>query len=60
LAIAQKIKINHIANLAAIFPSFSEILEQTARQWHQQRLQNNTKLQDCLESFFHFRRDWKI
>jgi pyruvate/2-oxoglutarate dehydrogenase complex dihydrolipoamide dehydrogenase (E3) component len=60
LAIAQKIKIYHIGNLAAIFPSFSEILEQTARQWHQQRLQSNTTLQDCLESFFHFRRDWKL
>ncbi|TFI52584.1 NAD(P)/FAD-dependent oxidoreductase [Mastigocladus laminosus UU774] len=60
LAIAQKIKINQIANLVAIFPSFSEILEQTARQWHQQRLRNNTRLQDLLESFFHFRRDWKI
>ncbi|MBW4431186.1 MAG: NAD(P)/FAD-dependent oxidoreductase [Pelatocladus maniniholoensis HA4357-MV3] len=60
LAITQKIKINQIANLAPIFPSFSEILEQTARQWHQQKLQNNTKLQDLLESFFHFRRDWKI
>ncbi|MGJ5674524.1 MAG: dihydrolipoyl dehydrogenase family protein [Nostochopsis sp.] len=60
LAIAQKIKINQIANLAAIFPSFSEILEQTASQWHQRKLQNNTTLQDFLESFFHFRRDWKI
>ncbi|MDM9381532.1 NAD(P)/FAD-dependent oxidoreductase [Chlorogloeopsis sp. ULAP01] len=60
LAIAQKIKIYQIANLVSIFPSFSEILEQTAQEWDKQKLQSNTLKQEFLEGFFHFRRNWNI
>ncbi|MFQ4146708.1 NAD(P)/FAD-dependent oxidoreductase [Chlorogloeopsis sp. ULAP02] len=60
LAIAQKIKIYQIANLASIFPSYSEILEQTAREWDKQKLQSNILKQEFLEGFFHFRRNWNI
>ncbi len=60
LAISQKIKVNAIANLSFIYPSFSEILEQTAREWNQQRLNSNIALQDFLEGFFHFRRNWNV
>ncbi|MCC5638152.1 NAD(P)/FAD-dependent oxidoreductase [Nostoc sp. CHAB 5844] len=60
LAIAQKIKVKDLANLAPIYPNFSEILTQTAQQWHQQKLNNNPALQDRLEGFFHFRRNWNL
>jgi len=60
LAITQKIQVKHLANLSSVYPSFSEIIEQTARDWSQQRLSSNLPLQDFLESFFHFRRNWNI
>jgi pyruvate/2-oxoglutarate dehydrogenase complex dihydrolipoamide dehydrogenase (E3) component len=60
LAIAQNIKVKHLANLSMVSPSFSEILEQTARQWSQQRLSSNTALQEFLESFFYCRRNWNL
>jgi pyruvate/2-oxoglutarate dehydrogenase complex dihydrolipoamide dehydrogenase (E3) component len=58
LAMSQKIKVNHLANLSPVYPSFSEILQQTAREWSKQRLNNNVTLQEFLEGFFHFRRNW--
>lgn len=60
LAIAQKIKVKSLANLASIYPSFSEILEQTALCWSQQKLTSNIAQQDFLENFFHFRRNWNL
>lgn len=56
LAIAQKIKVNHLASLSPVYPSYSEILEQTALQWRQL---SNARL-DFLESFFLFRRNWNL
>jgi pyruvate/2-oxoglutarate dehydrogenase complex dihydrolipoamide dehydrogenase (E3) component len=58
LAMSQKISVQQLANLSPIYPSFSEILEQTAQEWHKQKLNKNTALQDFLAGFFHFRRDW--
>ncbi|WP_414564059.1 MULTISPECIES: dihydrolipoyl dehydrogenase family protein [unclassified Anabaena] len=60
LAMAQKISVKHLANLSAVYPSFSEILENTAREWDQQKLNSNTGLQDFLEGFFQFRRNWNL
>jgi pyruvate/2-oxoglutarate dehydrogenase complex dihydrolipoamide dehydrogenase (E3) component len=60
LAISQKIKINQLANLSVVYPGFSEIIEQTAREWERQRLNSNIALQDFLEGFFDFRRNWNI
>ncbi|MBD2778806.1 FAD-dependent oxidoreductase [Iningainema tapete] len=60
LAIAQKIKVHHLASLSPIYPSFSEILAQTALQWSQQRLNRNIATQEFLESFFLFRRNWNF
>jgi pyruvate/2-oxoglutarate dehydrogenase complex dihydrolipoamide dehydrogenase (E3) component len=60
LAISQKIKINQLANLSVVYPGFSEIIEQTAREWERQRLNSNVALQDFLEGFFDFRRNWNI
>ncbi|WP_017654505.1 dihydrolipoyl dehydrogenase family protein [Fortiea contorta] len=60
LAMAQKIKVKHLANLAPVYPTFAEILEQAAGQWNQQRLNNNIAWQDLLEEFFHFRRNWDL
>lgn len=60
LAISQKIKVKHLANLSPIYPSYSEILEQTAREWNKQKLNSNIALQEFLEGFFHFRRNWNL
>ena len=60
LAIAKKIKIKELSSLSVIYPSFSEILVQTAQMWSQEKLDRNMNLQDFLQSFFYFRRSWKI
>lgn len=60
LAIAQKIKVNCLATLSPVYPSFSEILDQIAREWSQHWLSNNTALHEFMESFFHFRRNWNL
>ncbi|ARV61335.1 mercuric reductase [Nostocales cyanobacterium HT-58-2] len=60
LAITEKIKIDRLAHLAPLCPSFSEIFEQTVRDWRQQNLSRNIAWQDCLESFFHLRRNWNF
>ncbi|MEH1839581.1 MAG: NAD(P)/FAD-dependent oxidoreductase [Nostoc sp.] len=60
LAMSQKTKVKDLANLSFVYPSFSEILEQTAREWGKQRLNSNIALQEFLEGFFHFRRNWNL
>jgi pyruvate/2-oxoglutarate dehydrogenase complex dihydrolipoamide dehydrogenase (E3) component len=59
LAIAQKIKVQDLG-LSFIYPSFSEILQQIASQWHEQRLSSNFGLEEFLDDFFQFRRDWNL
>jgi pyruvate/2-oxoglutarate dehydrogenase complex dihydrolipoamide dehydrogenase (E3) component len=54
LAIQQQIKIQQLAKLPAIWPSLSEIIEMTAREWNQQRLEQNPRWTDFLETFFHW------
>lgn len=58
LAMSQKISVKDLANLSPIYPSFSEIIEQTVREWEKQRLNKNIALQEFLQDFFHFRRNW--
>lgn len=60
LAMSQKIKVKDLANLSPVYPSFSEILEQAAREWSKERLNSNIALQEFLEGFFHFRRNWNL
>jgi pyruvate/2-oxoglutarate dehydrogenase complex dihydrolipoamide dehydrogenase (E3) component len=60
LAICEKIKVDRLTNLSFVYPSFSEILEQTAREWQKQRQESNIALQEFLDDFFHFRRDWNF
>lgn len=60
LAISQNIHIKHLANLATVYPSFSEIIEQTAREFRQQRFNTNTAWQDWLEGLFYLRRNWNL
>ncbi|MEH1770282.1 MAG: NAD(P)/FAD-dependent oxidoreductase [Nostoc sp.] len=60
LAISQKIKVKDLANLSPVYPSFSVILEQTAKEWSKQKLNSNIALQEFLEGFFHFRRNWDL
>lgn len=60
LAMSQKIKVKDLANLFSVYPSFSEILEETAREWSKQKLNSNIALQEFLEGFFHFRRNWNL
>ncbi len=58
LAIASRLKVDAIASLAPVYPSFSEILHGCAAQYHQARLNSNPNLQNFLESFFNFRRSY--
>ncbi|BAZ85909.1 dihydrolipoyl dehydrogenase family protein [Dolichospermum compactum] len=60
LAILQNIKIQHLAKLSPIYPSFSEILMETAREWHRQRINQNRTFPELLLSFFNYRRDWNL
>lgn len=60
LIMSQNLKIDDLANLAAVYPSFSEILAQAAREWSQIKFSRNHWLSEFLQSFFHFRRDWNI
>ncbi|MDB9319519.1 dihydrolipoyl dehydrogenase family protein [Nodularia spumigena] len=60
LAMSQKISIKQLANLSAVYPSFSEIIENAAREWGKEKLNSNFGLQDFLEGLFHFRRDWNL
>jgi pyruvate/2-oxoglutarate dehydrogenase complex dihydrolipoamide dehydrogenase (E3) component len=60
LAMSQKIKVKDLAQLSPVYPSFSEIIEQTAREWSQENLNSNIALQEFLEGFFHFRRNWNL
>jgi pyruvate/2-oxoglutarate dehydrogenase complex dihydrolipoamide dehydrogenase (E3) component len=60
MAIAQTRKVNSLADLAPLCPSFSEIFEQIIQTWKQQKLNGNIAWQDCLESFFQFRRNWNF
>ncbi len=55
LAIAEKISVKALANLAPIYPSFSEILSQTAQQW-EEKLSTNHTFHDSRASYFHRRR----
>lgn len=58
LAISQRLKMNAIATLAPVYPSLTEILDQIAVAWSQQRLTSNTALQSFLEGFFSLCRSW--
>jgi pyruvate/2-oxoglutarate dehydrogenase complex dihydrolipoamide dehydrogenase (E3) component len=60
LAMSQKIKIKHLANLSPVYPTFAEILEQVAREWNQQKLNNNIASQEFIEGFFLFLRNWNL
>ncbi|AFY32644.1 NAD(P)/FAD-dependent oxidoreductase [Calothrix sp. PCC 7507] len=60
LAMSQKIKIKHLANLSPVYPAFAEIIEKVAKEWSQQKLNNNVAWQEFIEGFFHFRRDWNF
>lgn len=56
LAIRQHISIGAIARLVPAALTYSEVITQTAAQWQQRHLQQQTWLQESLESFFHWRR----
>lgn len=60
LAISQNIKVQHLAKLSPIYPSFSEILIETAREWNRHKINKNHVLQELLLSFFNYRRDWNL
>jgi pyruvate/2-oxoglutarate dehydrogenase complex dihydrolipoamide dehydrogenase (E3) component len=58
LAMSRQVKVNDLVNLAPTYPGFGEILFQTAREWQKQKLDQNHLLQELIQSFLHFRRDW--
>jgi pyruvate/2-oxoglutarate dehydrogenase complex dihydrolipoamide dehydrogenase (E3) component len=55
LAMAEKIKINKLANLAPVYSSFCEIIEKTAWEWNKQRFESK-RLQDFWDGIFYFLR----
>jgi pyruvate/2-oxoglutarate dehydrogenase complex dihydrolipoamide dehydrogenase (E3) component len=58
LSIQHQIKMGDMADLAQVSPTFAEILEKTALEWRRQRLRSNKTLQNLLEGFFNWRRNW--
>ncbi|MEI6445936.1 MAG: NAD(P)/FAD-dependent oxidoreductase [Nostocales cyanobacterium ELA583] len=60
LAISQNIQVQHLAKLSPIYPSFSEIIIETAREWNRHRINKNHILQEFLLSFFNYRRDGNL
>lgn len=58
LAISKRLKMEAIATLAPVYPSFSEIIDQIATAWTKAKLTSNSPLQNFLEGFFNFRRSW--
>ncbi|NRB09533.1 MAG: NAD(P)/FAD-dependent oxidoreductase [Richelia sp.] len=60
LAIAHGIKVNQLADLSLVYPSFSEILQQTSELWQQLKFNHHTCWQEFIDDFFLFRRNWKI
>ena len=57
LAIRKNIKINAIAELPVLSPTFAEILQATAASWKRDR---TTRWQDWREWWFNFRRSWSV
>jgi hypothetical protein len=57
---SENLKIGSLEKLSVVYPSYAEILAQTARAWSQHKLNRNHILQEFLQSFFHFRRDWNF
>ena len=60
LAIAHSIKVNQLADLSPVYPSFSEILQQTSELWQQLKFNHHTCWQEFIDDFFLFRRNWRI
>ncbi|BAY75248.1 pyridine nucleotide-disulfide oxidoreductase dimerization region [Nostoc linckia NIES-25] len=60
LAMSEKIKIKDLVNFSPVYLSFSEIVEQIVTEWRKQKLNTNIPLQEFLEGFFHFRRNWNL
>ncbi len=60
LAISENIKVQHLAKLSPIYPSFSEIIMETAREWNKHKINKSRVLQELLLSLFNYRRDWNL
>ncbi|MDJ0715171.1 MAG: FAD-dependent oxidoreductase [Prochloraceae cyanobacterium] len=58
LALQQKIKLRAIANLFSPFPTLSDILNKSAREWQRANLNRNKTLHNFLKSLFICRRNW--
>ncbi|MEQ9671548.1 dihydrolipoyl dehydrogenase family protein [Coleofasciculus sp. G2-EDA-02] len=58
LLIRHKIKVGSLAKMPQASPTMSEILSKTAQEWQRQRLERNQMLQNLLEGFFNWRRNW--
>jgi pyruvate/2-oxoglutarate dehydrogenase complex dihydrolipoamide dehydrogenase (E3) component len=57
-AIKEKLKISKLANLVCPFTTFSEIINKTALQWNQERLEQQKILNNCLKTWLIWRRKW--
>ncbi|MEX0270229.1 FAD-dependent oxidoreductase [Leptolyngbyaceae cyanobacterium UHCC 1019] len=56
IAFQQRLKISALADLIVLSSSFAEIIQQTAMEWQQLRLQHHPRWQDLLEAYFDIRR----
>ncbi len=59
LAIRYGIRLDTLAELPPILPSFSDVYHQTAIAWLNQRRRQNNRLFDWTENLFHWRRYWR-
>jgi pyruvate/2-oxoglutarate dehydrogenase complex dihydrolipoamide dehydrogenase (E3) component len=58
LAMKQKIKIQELSDLFFPDSTISEIIQHTSLQWQQQQFNRQKSLQNFLENFFIWRRNW--
>lgn len=56
IAFQQRLKISALADLVLPSSSFAAIIQQTAAEWQQLRLQHHPRWQDLLEAYFDIRR----
>lgn len=56
LAMREKIKVEALASLSYVWPTFSEIAKQTAVEWHRYQRSRYPRFLDFLEWFFNWRR----
>lgn len=58
LAVQQNLTIHALSSLVLPSPTWSEVVQSAAMNWHTRRLEQKHWLQNLYDSFFDFRRSW--